>query len=162
MEVVKEAYIKDSIEPLTLKSIEKIAMQMKKCVCKIHKGVIKGTGFFIKIPYNKSYLNLLITNNHILGKSDIANGKNIFISLNNELISKNIKITPDKNTYTNKILDITIIEINEEKDQIEDFLSLDNQIINRLYNQKEENITCFNDIYQNESIYIKKKEKKIK
>ena len=37
MEVVKEAYIKDSIEPLTLKSLEKIAVQMKKCVCKIHK-----------------------------------------------------------------------------------------------------------------------------
>ena len=128
MEKVNEAYIKDSIEPVTLKSTEIILEQMKKCVCKIHKGETKGTGFFARIPYNNEFIKVLITNNHILDNNDIKEGKNITISFDNNLIDKNIKIDSKKIIYTNEIFDTTIIEINEEKDGIKYFLDFDQRI----------------------------------
>ena len=77
MEEIKEQFIKDSLKPISIRTTEKILEQMRKCVCKIHIGKMKGTGFFVKIPYNKKILNVLITNNHVL--SNINNGKNITI-----------------------------------------------------------------------------------
>ena len=89
MEEIKEKYIKDSIEPVSINSTEIILNQMKKCVCKIRIKGIKGTGFFAKIPYKNDVLSVLITNNHVLGEDNIKDGKNISISLNNE---KHLKI----------------------------------------------------------------------
>ena len=154
MEEIKEKFLQDSIEPITLESTNIIISQMKKCVCKIHRGGIKGTGFFIKIPYKKDLLSVLITNNHVLGESDISNGKNISISLNNEEEFKNIIIHSQRKRYTNEILDVTIIEIFEEKDKIKDFLALDKQIIAQLNLKNNENTNYFNDIYNKESIYL--------
>ena len=128
---------------------------MKKCVCKIHICGTKGTGFFTKIPYKNDLLSVLITNNHVLGAEAIKDGKNISVSLNNEEIFKNIKIDSNRKRYTNENLDVTIIEIKEDIDNINDFLILDNQILNKYNLAPDENdINCFNDIYQNESIYI--------
>ena len=61
----KEKYLNDSITPISIKGMEKITFQLKNCVCKIHIEGKKGTGFFIKIPYNEKKLRLLITNNHV-------------------------------------------------------------------------------------------------
>ena len=88
MEEIKEKHTQDSLEPISIKSTEIILEQMKRCVCKIHIGGIKGSGFFTKIPYKKGLLSVLITNNHVLGENDIANNKIISISLNNEAIFK--------------------------------------------------------------------------
>jgi V8-like Glu-specific endopeptidase len=127
---------------------------MKKCVCKIHSGKAKGTGFFTKIPFKKSFLPALITNNHILGINEIMNGRNITISLNNESKFKNILIDEKRKRYTNEILDVTIIELNEEKDDIKYFLTLDDQILSGFNSKNTGENNYFNNIYQNESLYL--------
>ena len=155
MEEIKEKYISDSIEPISINSTEIILNQMKKCVCKIHIKGKKGTGFFAKIPYKNNFLSCLFTNNHVLGEDNIQDGNNISISLNNEEIFKNIKIDSKRKRYTNEILDITIIEINEDIDNINDFLILDNQILNKYNSDNDENnINYFKNIYEKESIYL--------
>jgi len=165
--IILEKEIAESVMPMHIKSLEIILEQMKKSVCKIHSGKAKGTGFFTKIPFKNSFLPVLITNNHILGINEIMNGRNITISLNNEAKFKNILIDEKRKRYTNEILDVTIIELNEEKDDIKYFLTLDDQIyfyfsINNIYliimvlsgfnskNTGENNY--FNNIYQNESL----------
>ena len=155
MEEIKEKYISDSIEPISINSTEIILNQMKKCVCKIHIKGKKGTGFFAKIPYKNNFISCLFTNNHVLGEDNIQDGNNISISLNNEEIFRNIKIDSKRKRYTNEILDVTIIEIYEDIDNIKDFLILDNQILNKYNSDNDENnINYFRDIYEKESIYL--------
>ena len=69
-----------------------------------------------------------MTNSHILNKKDIEENKVIDISTNN----KSIKIIMDKNRkkYTNRELDITIVEIKPNKDEIEKYLEIDEENIN--------------------------------
>ena len=155
MEDIKEKEIKNSIKPVSIEATEKILRQMKNCVCKIHNGKNKATGFFAKIPYYNDLLNVLITNNHVLGESDIADGQNITISLNNETIIKDIILDSNRKRYTNKTLDVTIIEIREKEDNINDFLLLDKQIINLINKKSNTNNEKFlNNLYENESIYL--------
>ena len=147
--------IKNAIEPVTIEKTEKIIEQMKKCVCKIYCNGTTGTGFFTKIPYKNEYIKVLITNNHILGEEEIKNNKVItYIINNNEDDKKRIKIDDKRKRYTNKELDITIIEINEDKDNINDYIEIDNNIINNMKLSKEEIIKNYKNIYKNESIYI--------
>ena len=123
MSEIKEQYLKDSLTPVSIKTTETILNQMKNCVCKIHKGKVNGTGFFVQVSCDNQILNLLITNNHVLNEQDIAAGKVINVSLNNEQIFKEIKIDSKRKKYTNEKYDITIIEIKKE-DNINKFLSL--------------------------------------
>ena len=146
MSVIEEISIKDALSPVSIKSTEIILDQMKNCVCKIHKGSVNGTGFFIRISYNNKLYDLLVTNNHVLKEQDINTGKIISISLNNEQIYKEIKIDSNRKKYTNKNLDVTIIEIKKE-DNINNFLLLDDRILNK-------DIKNYNNIYENESLYI--------
>ena len=146
MSEIKEQYLKDSLAPVSIKTTEIILDQMKNCVCKIHKGKVNGTGFFVQVSYDNRLLNLLITNNHVLNEQDINTGKIISISLNNEQISKEIKIDSNRKKYTNKNLDVTIIEIKKE-DNINNFLLLDDKLLNK-------DIKNYNNIYENESLYI--------
>ena len=146
----KEKYINISPEPVSLKGTKNIYNQMKKCVCKIYNG-IEGTGFFTKISFNYILLPVLITNNHILNENDIKNNKKISIYFNKEI--KNIKIDENRKRYTNKKLDITIIEIKEE-DNIKEYIELDDNIMNYFKYNKKENPNYINKIYCNKSIYI--------
>ena len=146
MSEIKEISIKDAIATVSIKSTEIILDQMKNCVCKIHKGKINGTGFFIRISYNNKLYDLLITNNHVLNEQDIMINNSIIISLNNEQILKEIKIDGKRKKYTNEKYDITIIEIKKE-DNINKFLSLDDKLLNN-------DINNYNNIYENESLYI--------
>ena len=82
----------------------------------------------------------------------IEEGKIISFSLNNGKILKYIKLDSKRKKYTNEILDVTIIEIKEDKDKIKDFLTLDEKII-EIYKNKE-NINYYKSEYENESIYI--------
>ena len=146
MSVIEEISIKDALSPVSIKSTEIILDQMKNCVCKIHKGKINGTGFFIRISYNNKLYDLLITNNHVLNEQDIETDKIINISLNNGQIYKEIKIDSNRKKYTNKDLDITIIEIKKE-DIIDNFLLLDDAILNN-------NINNYQNIYNDSFSYI--------
>ena len=115
--------------------MEKIIEQMKKTVCKIvKKNGEKGTGFFCRIPfpYKDYIIPALITNNHVLNENDIENGKSIEITFNDDKETKNILINNTIKKYTNKDLDITIIEIDMIKEGIYDFLDVNDDIANKI------------------------------
>ena len=150
-----EVKINDSISPVSLQQSLTIIEQMQTCVCKIHNGKKKGTGFFIKIPYNNNLMTVLITNNHVLGEDKIAIDENITVSLNNDEKTVNIEIDDKRRRYTNEILDVTIIEVKED-DEIENFLTLDKKLINIIKSDKNEKLDYLNNFYENESIYILK------
>ena len=127
--IQEEKHINDYPDILDLENIEKAVEQMKNNICRIHLlNGLKGTGFFCKIPFpdiNK-LLPVLITNNHIIDEDIINNGKIINISING--MNKDIEIK-NRIAYTNKDYDVSIIEIKVE-DNINDFLELDDSILN--------------------------------
>ena len=149
-----ESAFSDSIKPVSIRESELIIEQMKTCICKIHLSNKKGTGFFIKIPFRNQSMNVLMTNYHVLNETEISDGNIITVTLNNEATIKNIKMDFNRKRYTNQKLDITIIEI-LEKDYINNYLTLDKQIINRIYLGKDDSSTNYiSNLYSNESIYI--------
>ena len=98
----------------------------------------KYKGFFYKIPFiNNLELNVLITNNHIMN----LEMDKIIISKNNDNEMKEIKLN-NRIKYANKEYNISIIEI-KEKDNIDNYLELDGNIMKKEYNI----------IYINNSIY---------
>ena len=147
---IQEKYIEDSPIPVSIKGTEQILNQMKKCVCKIHNKGIKGTGFFCKIPYPypPNLFPVLVTNNHILNKSDLEINNTITLSMNDDERFVDIIIDGSRKVYSSAELDTTIIEINLEKDdlklKLEDFLELDENI-------KKGNLE---NIYSKHSVYI--------
>ena len=62
----KENTLKDSIEPVNIKSTTIILNQMRNYICKIKIKGRFGTGFFCKIPFRKETIKVLITNYHFL------------------------------------------------------------------------------------------------
>ena len=114
------------ISPLRNDQILKINEQMTKSLCAIDLGKAKGTGFFCKIPFpdNQNLLPTLITCNHLLNEEYINKNKTILIFLNNRNEKREI-LMENRITYTNRELDITIIEIKTEKDNINNFLELE-------------------------------------
>jgi V8-like Glu-specific endopeptidase len=110
--VCLEKNVKKSLNPVSLKGIEKIQDQMKYSICKVHKEEGEtGTGFLCNLPYNSDKKSFLVTNNHVLNEKDIENNKKIRISFNNEKIYEDIIIDESRITLTNKDLDLTLIEI---------------------------------------------------
>ena len=150
----KEKYINISPDPVSFNGTNNILNQMNNCVCRIYNNG-NGTGFFTKIPYKSKLLPVLITNNHIINENDIKNNKMITLYLNNDKIEKSFKIDNERLRYTNEKLDITIIEIKENKDKLNNkYIELDDSIINyfKLNNSLEPNY--LNNKYNNESIYV--------
>ena len=134
---------------ITYECSKKIIEQMDRNICKINYENIQGTGFFCKIPFpnQKKYLPVLITNNHIIN-SDLFLKKNVKIQLDikSEQDLKEI-ILKNRIKYTNEEYDTTIIELKEE-DNINNYLELDDIIINDILN----NINKTKE-YINETIY---------
>ena len=150
-DIKKEKYITSSPEPVTLKGTEKIIDQMNNSVCRIYNNG-NGTGFFTKIPYKSKLLPVLITNNHVINQDDILNNKKISLYLNNDGITKTIKLDNNRMMYTNEKLDVTIIEI---KDNLNNkYLELDDEIINYFKLNKNEEESDINNIYSTDSIYL--------
>jgi hypothetical protein len=87
-----------------------------------------------------------MTNNHVLNSDDIKEDKIITISFNNKQIIKTIKIDNTRKKFNSEELDVTFIEIKENKDGIYDFLELEDNI-----NENEDNLK---NLYKNKSIYI--------
>ena len=153
-----EVEIIGAVKPISLKQTSIILNQMQTCVCRIHNGQKKGTGFFLKIPYQKNDLPVLITNNHVLGEEKIAEGQLITLSLqslNDEETTINIEIDNGRKRYTNEILDVTIIELNDN-DKIKNFLTLDKKVINIISSENKDSTEYFNNIYESISLYILK------
>ena len=150
-DIKKEKYIASSPEPVTLKGTEKIIDQMNNSVCRIYNNG-NGTGFFTKIPYKSKLLPVLITNNHVINQKDILNNKKISLYLNNDGITRTIKLDNNRMMYTNEKLDVTIIEI---KDNLNNkYLELDDEIINYFKLNKNEEESDINNIHSSDSIYL--------
>ena len=125
--IIKEKYISDYPIPISLQSSETIIEQMKNCVCKINLlNGVRGTGFFYRMPYDNYLLPVLITNNHVIDRNILNENGKILITINNKDIEIFLK---DRKTYTNEDYDVTIIEIEENKDGINHYLDIDNDIL---------------------------------
>lgn len=153
-EITKEKFMNDSLEPISIEQTEKILYQMKNCICKIYIKGNTGTGFFIKIPYKykTNLLTVLITNNHVLNENELREQKALILYTNNTEC-KHIKIDNNRKLYSNELLDVTIIEIKED-DNINDFLELEDEIINNIDLNNEDIINYFIQVYINKSIYL--------
>ena len=124
---------------------------MNNYVCRIYNNG-HGTGFFTK-PFKSKLLPVLITNNHIINENNIKNNKIITLYLNYDKIEKVVKIDKDRKRYTNEKLDITIIEIKENKDKLNNkYIELDDSIINYFKLNKNVEPNYLNNKYSNESI----------
>ena len=137
---IKETLIEDQPAPVDLEGTKVILFQMENCICKIIKdNGLKGTGFFCKIPFpdKNNLLNVLITNNHVLNENDIENDKIINFKIYNkekkEEEEKEIRIENSRKKWTIKKdkegIDITIIEIKPNTDRINNFLEIDDKIL---------------------------------
>ena len=125
--IIREAYLENSVIPISLEGTNQIVSQMKYSVCKICKVGKNGTGFFCKLPYKSILIPFLITNNHVLTSEDIGINKDIKISINNGEELKNIRIDKSRIVLTNRDLDFTLIQIKQNKDKINinNFLEID-------------------------------------
>ena len=153
VDYIKEKYTNASPDPISLKQTEKIIVQMKSnSICRIN---YKGTGFFVKIPYKSKLLPVLITSNQAINTDDIQDNRNISLLLNNDKKIKIIKLDNNRLKYTNEKLDITIIEIKEKVDNLNnDYLELDDNIINYLKLDKIELNRAESPDYLDESKYL--------
>ena len=155
--IIQEKFIANSLIPASIEITKKIVNQMEKCVCKIFNNGKKGTGFFTKYTYKNKINTVLITNNHILNENEIKDGEEIIYTINNnDNDFRKISINKERKRYTNKILDVTIIEI-EEKDNIKEYIEIDDNIMNNIEKNninKEEIIKYYKNRYNGESIYI--------
>ena len=144
---IKEKNIEDYPIAITSESTKIILSQMEKSVCKIYMdNGIKGTGFFCNIPYNNKFrhsLSVLVTNNHIIDENHLGKNNKIVFSINNDKVKKKLYIG-DRITYTNKLFDVTFIEIFPNEDDIHDFLELDYDINDEYYD----------NMYIKKSVYI--------
>ena len=150
MSIIKvEKLLEEYPSYVTIEDTKKIIEQLESCICQIYANDGgKGTGFFCIIKYKDSneQIPVLFTNNHILNENDIKTNQIIKISFygKNSLIYKDIKIGEDRFVYTNQIYDTTIIEIKNEKDDIKNFLEIDQRIF-----QENSNV-----IYYGNSVYL--------
>ena len=128
---------------------------MNKNICRIYNNNRQGTGFFLSIPYKMNLLPVLITSNQIINEEDILNNRNISLYLNNDKKIKTIKLDNNRTIYTNEKFDITIIEIKENIDKLNNsYFELDDEIINSFKLDKNSDINYLHHKYSNESIYI--------
>ena len=133
---------------ISSQQISLILKQLKKCICKVYAYLSKhdysySTGFFCFIPlslWNKmnkktsemssinysENLPVLIVNNHLINETFIKNNETITLEINNE--KKMIDIKDNRIIYTSEKFDITIIEINPDKDYIYNYLEIDENI----------------------------------
>ena len=140
-----EKLINNYPKPITYENTKTILNQMGRYICQIKIEKERGTGFFCKLPFPdyNNLLPVLITNNHVINQNILNNNQvNITIDRKEENKSRIINLN-NRITYTNVLRDITIIEL-KEQDEINDFLELDENIIND---------GC-NEGYIGQSIYI--------
>ena len=118
---------------------------MEKYICKIKLSEKNfGTGFFCIIEYNNKIMPALITNYHVISDEFLKNKKYLEVYIKNE--SYLIDINKDSKIYSSisSEYDIMIIKINQDNEEIRDYLEVDPNIY------KEDSLST----YKNEDIYI--------
>ena len=130
---------------VSVESTKIILEQMQKYICKI---ILKDgsiyTGFFCNIYYQNINLPVMMTNNHILNENYIKENKCLKMTLNDDKEEKIINLDDKRIIYNNSEYDITIIEINPQKDNIYNFMDIDENIF-----KQDSNV-----IYGRQSIYM--------
>ena len=135
---VKEKDIDSNAISIPTSALEVILDLSKKSIGKIKSNEQDiATCFFCAIPFPDKYnrLPVLVTNNHVLKNEDIAGGKIIRFSTNNEKYKFEIKIDIFRKRYTNEKYNITFIEIKKDIDKINinSFLDIDDDIFDENY-----------------------------
>ena len=98
---------------------------------------------------------MLITTNQVINTDDIKNKTNVSFYLNNNRIIKTIKLDNNRLIYTNEKLNITIIEIKEDVDNLNNkYLDLDDEIINYLKLDNKDRQKYIDILYNNEALYL--------
>ena len=116
---------------ISSKQLSLIIEQLRKCICKVYRDKnMFSTGFFCFIPYNNKKLPVLIVNNHLIDEDYIKNNGVILLTSNENEKEIKINIKDNRIIYTNKELDITIIEIDPDTDSIYNYLELDKDLFN--------------------------------
>ena len=100
----------------------------------------------MQLPGNNNPTYFLVTNNHVLDISDTKNNKIIDITLNDDSLSRKISIKNSRKSMTCSKLDITLIEIHQNSDKINDYLELDEEI--------NKDINILEKTYRDKSIYV--------
>ena len=137
---IKESILAGYPNVIPYECTKSIIKQMEKNICRIKIGQNQGTGFFCQIPFptKEKLLPVFITNNHSINEN-ILFSKDALISLdikeNKDLMKINLN---DRLKYTSEEYDTTIIEI-KEKDNIKNFLELDDNIIKDIIENDNEN-----------------------
>ena len=141
-----EKSIDDYPSIVTIKKAKLIIEQIEKSICRIYcKDGSKGTGFFCYIKNKKGKkLRVLITNNHIIGHEQINKNQKLTISFNNDKEIADLYLDSNKNIYTDKDYDITIIELKEKEFNNNLFLEIDD----RVYLENSKNM------FNKKSVYI--------
>ena len=150
MEGKEESLVTGYPSLITYECSKKIVEQMENNICKVKVNQEQGTGLFCRIPFPdmNHLLPVLITNNHIIDKNILyKENTNISFKIKSDNIIKNICLD-NRMKYTNEKYDITIIEL-KEKDEIKNYLELDDVIIKNILNNQNYNIE-----YLDETIYI--------
>ena len=137
----------------------KILEQMQKSICKIKMNDSNfGNGFFCKIPFEDTFLKVIITSNKLVNKKNFHKIKNI--SLDNGEIEYMLNKDENRIIYSCNNDNITIIEIKENLDNKENkdiiFLDLDSRIkIDNQFNYNYEKIESYIIQYnKNEEISV--------
>ena len=126
-----ENYLENYPKMVFINETETLLRQMKNNVCQVCTKGTNGTGFFCKIPLAEgNYMPVFITSNHVINADYLRKEKNIIIQMNdgkkNNIKSINLK---DRIIFTSVKYDITIVEIEQKIDHINDFLELDENIL---------------------------------
>ena len=133
MNLINEKALNDFPRPIFIGETKIILHQMKNTVCRLsNKDGAKGTGFFCKIPLlNNKYIPALMTNNHVINQNFLKKENEIIVKINDDkkIYTKTINLKNNKIKYTNEEHDITIIEIDEDKDDIHELLEFDEYIL---------------------------------
>ena len=138
-EFQKEKAVENYPIPVTIEGTTTILNQLKNCICKIENVNGKGTGFFCNFSNKNQKYKVLITNNHVIDEEIIKENKKIKVSINNN--KENIKIDlKNKKIYTSKKYDTTIIEINPEKEVINNYLELDDELFDDIINISKKSV----------------------
>lgn len=108
---------------------------IKKSICRINCRDGYGTGFLCKIQYpdKSNFLPVLVTDNHIIKKSDLSQGKTIYFSLSKKHYSLNIN--KSRITFISESsFNIAFIEITRD-DKIDNtyFLEIDDFLYEKNY-----------------------------
>ena len=141
-----------SSKPFKIEDV--ISYQQKNHICKIYMYLEKmlngiSNGFFCLIPFpDKDHLmHVLITTYRTINENSFKGNNKIKLSLNNDKSNKTIVIDNNRKIYMNKDYDTTIIEIIPEKDKINNFLELDENLFKEnsieIYNQNKIYLICY-------------------